>query len=185
MKKTVNLKDYFKKYYIENKKHIRQQQETYRNLLDELYGGNYIYMFIPYVKQKLTSKNILYIGSTQNMYNRYFQHKNKMTDVSKQLDFLSIKYKIYFFDLQKITDRDFTRQELYKIEYYLIQKFKSVFNIKVGKEQHAVNPDKDKNLIEIAEQIKLKDFKLFNLEEFKAQKKAEQVQENEEGEEVQ
>lgn len=179
-KKTVNLKDYFKKYYIKNKEHIRQQQETYRNLLDQLYGGNYIYMFIPYVKKKLTSKNILYIGSTQNMYNRYFQHKNKKTDVSKQLYFLSIKYKIFYFDLQKITNKDFTRQELYKIEYYLIEKWKGVFNIKIAKEQHAINPFKDKNLVEIAESIKLKDFKLFNLQEFKAEKKAQAEQEDEE-----
>lgn len=174
-KKTVNLKDYFKKYYIENKKHIREQQKVYRNLLDQLYGGNYIYMFIPYVKKKLTSKNILYIGSTQNMYNRYLQHKNKKTDVSKQLDFLSIKYKIFYFDLQKITNRDFTRKELYKIEYYLIEKWKGVFNIKIAKEQHAIDRDKDKDLVEIAEQIKLKDFKRFYLEQFKLEK-----QENEE-----
>lgn len=179
-KKTVNLKDYFKKYYIKNKEHIRQQQETYRNLLDQLYGGNYIYMFIPYVKKKLTSKNILYIGSTQNMYNRYFQHKNKKTDVSKQLDFLSIKYKIYFFDLQKVTDKELTRQELYKIEYYLIQKFKGVFNIKVGKEQHAIDKNKDIDLVEIAEQIKLKDFKLFNLEQFKLEKQAQKQEDEEE-----
>lgn len=172
---------YFKEYYQKNKKHIREQQKTYRNKLKALYGGNYIYLYMVDNKQFDDKSKLMYIGSTDNLYRRYFAHKDKTTYPGLILS--SLKHNMYYIEL----DKNLTREQLYSIEYYLINKTDPSmvypllnYDFKVHKKVENIS----KELAEIAESIKLKDFKLFNLEEFKAQKKA-QAQENEEGEEVQ
>ena len=166
---------YFKEYYQKNKKHIREQQKAYRNKLKAFYGGNYIYVYIR-KNESLKEDNIMYIGSTDNLYRRYFAHKNLTTYPGLILyGFKTIKYNMYYLEL----DKNLTREQLYSIEYYLINKRDPSmvypllnYDFKVHKKAENIS----KQLAEIAESIKLEDFKLFNLEEFKAQKKAEQAQ---------
>ena len=109
---------YFKEYYQKNKKHIREQQKAYRNKLKAFYGGNYIYVYIR-ENESLKEDNIMYIGSTDNLYRRYFAHKNLTTYPGLILyGFKTIKYNMYYLEL----DKNLTRQQLYSIEYYLINK---------------------------------------------------------------
>ena len=176
---------YFKEYYQNHRQHIREQQKAYRDKLNLLYGGNYIYVYIR-ENESLKQDNIMYIGSTDNLYRRYFAHKNLTTYPGLILyGFKTIKYNMYYLEL----DKNLTREQLYSIEYYLINKIDTNmvypllnYDFKVHKKVENIS----KKLAELAESIKLEDFKLFNLEEFKAEKQAQQEQaEKQEDEEEQ
>lgn len=173
---------YFEEYYQKHKKHIREQQKAYRDKLNLLYGGNYIYMYIVDSKQFDDKSKLMYIGSTDNLYRRYFAHKDKTTYPGLILS--SLRHNMYYIEL----DKELTRQQLYSIEYYLINKIDPNmvypllnYDFKVHKKVENIS----KELAELAESIKLEDFKLFNLQEFKAEKKAQAEQEQNEDEEEQ
>lgn len=163
--KELKESGYFKNYYKKNKEHIREQQKNYKKNLDKMYEGSYLYYFAIDKNDKLLHDKLLYIGSTNNMYNRVANHKSGTTYVSKVIKFLSINnYKIYYLDLK---DLDLTRDELYFIEYYLINTYKPILNIR----KDNINADRQTELQTLADNLNLENFKEFDLEEFKKQKK--------------
>ena len=165
-------------------KNEKEYGKAYREMLDKIYGGNYIYLFVLDAEQQeeptdqateLTQEELdnklLYIGSTGNLYSRFLHHRALDTDVSKTLKFLGVNYKIYYAELDKDLDRD---TDLYTVEYHLIHTLKPLYNLDYSRfttlEEDAKTDIKLKELIDIAEELKAEDFKLFKFEKFKIEK---------------
>lgn len=157
----------------------KQKGKDYRNLLELIYGGNYIYLFILDTEQDQTTEltqeeldnKLLYIGSTGNLYSRFLHHRTFDSDVSKTLKFLGVNYKIYYVELDKDLDRD---TDLYTVEYHLIHTLKPLYNLDYSRfttlKEDAKTDIKLKKLLDIAEGLKAEDFKLFDFEKFKIEK---------------
>ena len=118
-------RDYSKNYYAENKikwreyynntEKYREYQKNYhkdyqRSLRDKLFGF-YLYFL-------LKDNKVVYIGSTTDMYHRFYNHNSS----GKEFD--TVLYK-------DLTDVCKDREELYKIEYYYINLYKDelIFNV--------------------------------------------------------
>lgn len=106
-------------------KHNRSECDTcyseYQRVYRENHKGSYIYMFKP--KQSLYTGEILYVGSSNNLVRRISAHLYGYTRTLRAIS--GRQFKIVYSELEGVT-----REELYYIEYYLIQRYYELNGVK-------------------------------------------------------
>lgn len=139
----IDIKEYYKNYYRENKEHM---QELFKKRREEKLG-NYIYLLT-----NCTGK-IIYVGSTVDICSRINHHLNGFTHNTRE--YRENIYKVFVATIKE----DISRKELYFIEQHFIDKFKNTL-INCRDSYSEKHIEREEYLINIIRNIKFKLYKL-------------------------
>lgn len=140
--------------------------KCYQESMNEERKGFYIYKFYN------TKNEIIYIGSTTDMYHRISNHMTGNSNINcnytdwvlksfNRIDYIDIHKDLFSYDsnLNEESNYETARKELYYIEYYLTNKYKPKLN-KNDINVEDITPERKKELEIIEQSQKYQEYQL-------------------------